>query len=125
MKRFGLALLLSATAGLAMAQPAPRPLFIVFFPLWSGALDNGANAVIAEAASQLKQSGASATVTGYADSRGSSQANIYLTELRAQRVIDGLVADGVSPSQLKLVARGSQPDKSIASRRVEIAVSGP
>ena len=47
------------------------------------------------------------TVTGYADNTGSSQSNVYLSELRAQRVIDGLMADGIPAQRLKLVAAGA------------------
>lgn len=105
----------------ALAQP---PVLVVFFPDWSGAIDNAANRVIGQAATLAKTTQGTVTVTGYADSTGSTQANIYLTQLRAQRVIDGLEADGVPSSRLKLVAAGKQEEAGVASRRVEIAISG-
>ncbi len=80
--------------------------------------------MIGQAADLAKQSpGSTITVTGYADSTGSSQANVYLTQLRAQRVIDGLIADGVPANSLKLEAAGKQEHAGIVSRRVEIAIS--
>ena len=106
----------------ALAQP---PVLIVFFPDWSGAIDNAANRVIGQAADLAKSSPkGTITVTGYADNTGSSAANVYLTQLRAQRVIDGLIADGVPAARLKLVAAGRQAEPGVASRRVEIAIGG-
>ena len=103
----------------ALAQPAR----IVFFADWSGAVDDAAKNVIDQAAAAAKQSpDASITVTGYADSTGSEQANIYLTQLRAQRVVDAMVADGVPASRLKMVAAGRQEEPGVASRRVEIVM---
>jgi outer membrane protein OmpA-like peptidoglycan-associated protein len=105
----------------ALAQP---PVLVVFFPDWSGAIDHAADRVIGQAADIAKQSpGSTITVTGYADNTGSTAANVYLTQLRAQRVIDGLIADGVPAQSLKLVSAGKQAEAGIASRRVEIAIS--
>jgi outer membrane protein OmpA-like peptidoglycan-associated protein len=126
MKRF---LALAIFAALAAASPARaqpeggmQPLFVVFFPDWSGAIDDAASSVIARAAVVAKiVPKATIQVTGYADNAGSAQANIYLTQLRAQRVIDGLVADGVPAAQLQLIAKGAQAIPGVSSRRVEIA----
>ncbi len=104
----------------AMAQSK----LVVFFPDWSGALDDSARSVISQAADLAKKTpDATITVTGYADDTGSEKANLYLTQLRAQRVIDWLVSDGVPASQLTLEAAGKQAEKGVASRRVEIAFS--
>ena len=116
---YSAAIALSLIALPALAQPA----HIVFFPDWSGAIDEAAQNVIGQAATAAKQSpDKDITVTGYADSSGSAQANIYLTQLRAQRVIDAMVADGVPASRLKMVAAGRQARAGVASRRVEIAI---
>lgn len=120
-------LLLAATASLSLALPAAAqpPVEVVFFADWSGALDDAAQTVIQHAASTAKQNpGAPITVTGYADNTGSEQANLYLTQLRAQRVVDTLTADGVDPARLKMVAAGEQRQRGVASRRAEI-VFGP
>ena len=111
--------------GILMAVPAmaQAPLQIVFFPDWSGALDDAAKAVIDRAAQLAKASPHDPIrVTGYADGTGSSQANIYLCKLRAQRVIDLLAADGVRAGRLKLVSAGPQTQVGVAGRRVEIAI---
>jgi outer membrane protein OmpA-like peptidoglycan-associated protein len=119
--------LFAATAMTLIALPAlaQPPVLIVFFPDWSGAIDNAATRVIGQAADLAKQNpSARITVTGYADNTGSSTANIYLTQLRAQRVIDGLIADGIAARRLKLVAAGGQTGAGVVSRRVEIAIQG-
>ena len=118
---FGAALLIaSIAAGSAVAQPA----MVVFFPLWSGALDDAAKDVINHAAAAAKQQpNAHIIVTGYADTLGSAAADQDLSQLRAQRVIDKLQAAGVPAAQMQLVAKGAQPETGVASRRVEIAIS--
>src|SRR5580698_4600463 len=109
---------------IALPAGAQAPVRIVFFPDWSGAIDDAARNVIAQAAEAAKQSPKAAiTVTGYADNTGSAKANVYLTELRAQRVIDGMIADGVSAKRLKMVAAGRQAELGVASRRVEISIA--
>lgn len=121
MKRWAMAAAVIAGLGGGARAQTQAPVYLVFFPLWSGDLDSAANQVIADAAARLKQGG-QATVTGFADNAGSQQANLFLTQLRAQRVIDGLVAAGVAPDHLKLVAAGAQQQPGIASRRAEIDI---
>jgi outer membrane protein OmpA-like peptidoglycan-associated protein len=119
--------LFAATALTLLALPAlaQPPVLIVFFPDWSGQIDSAATQVIAQAAKLANDNpSAAVTVTGYADNTGSSQSNVYLSELRAQRVIDGLMADGIPAQRLKLVAAGQQNQRGVASRRVEIAITG-
>ncbi len=104
----------------AMAQ---APVQIVFFPDWSGAFDDSGKAVIQHAADAAKLAPkAIITVTGYADAKGSSKANQYLAKLRAQRVIDALVDDGVPAAHMKMLAAGKQPETGVVGRRVEIAI---
>ncbi len=118
---------------LANAQPAngsangPGRAFIVFFQEWSAGFDEPALQTIALAAAAAKADPSAAiAVTGYADPLGSVQANIYLTETRAQVVTDQLVADGVSPSRIHQHAAGKVPYQltSQESRRVVITVGG-
>ena len=47
-------------------------------------------------------------VQGYTDIRGSDDYNAELSERRAQRVVDWLVAHGVEPERLRVAARGEQ-----------------
>jgi len=106
--------------------PASRgsaPSAIVFFPDWSAALDPSALSIIKDAAAKITAStAAKITVSGYADVNGSHAANHYLTQLRAQRVIDLLIADGVPKSRLRMQANGKQQSPGVASRRVEIII---
>jgi outer membrane protein OmpA-like peptidoglycan-associated protein len=67
------------------------------------------------------------TVASYADPYGSEKANIDFTHLRAQVVIDGLVANGVLASRIQRREIGSVKFQSDPqeSRRVEIIVGNP
>jgi len=119
-------LLLSALAACAGKPPAKQA-FVVFFHEWSAELDAEAQDVIARAAALARTSpNAVVHVTGYADPEGSVQANIELSRLRAQVVVDGLVKQGVAQDRLRRSARGptSFALSSLESRRVEIAIGG-
>ena len=130
MRRLPMLMLLAGLGGCAAPAPqaggAPQRYF-VFFQQWSAALDDSANQVIGAAAAQAKaQPGAPVRVVGYADPTGSAQANIQLSQLRAQVVADGLATDGIGPARIARSARGatSFEGTSQESRRVEIDV-GP
>ena len=126
------------TAAQPAAPPPPAPVanppvgstgrnYVVFFQEWSAGLDEPALKTIAiAAAAAAKNPAAPVTVTGYADPLGSVQANIYLTETRAQVVTDQLTADGVNPARIHQHAAGKVPYTltSQESRRVIIAVGG-
>ncbi len=114
---------LLAALSVAPAKAA-QPAAVVFFTLWSALLDDAASSVVEQAASQINASQTGIiTVTGYADISGSAEANSLLAKLRAQLVIDQLVADGVSRTRLKRADRGATPDIGGAneSRRVLIS----
>jgi outer membrane protein OmpA-like peptidoglycan-associated protein len=118
----GAAMVVLLATNPARAQP---PVEVVFFSTWSGDLDESAQAVIARAAQTAKAHPAvHLTVTGYADSQGSNAADKLLSQLRAQRVIDTLMADGVPGDQLDLVAHGATPATDVSGRRVEITFAG-
>lgn len=107
----------------ALPAQAGGPRAIVYFTNWSAALDDTARSVIAAAAANITAAKAARVdVVGYADSDGSPKANMFLTEARAQQVIDALAAAGVDPHRLHLVARGRQDEAGIGSRRVEIVI---
>jgi outer membrane protein OmpA-like peptidoglycan-associated protein len=111
----GAAMVVLLATNPARAQP---PVEVVFFSTWSGDLDESAQAVIARAAQTAKAHPAvHLTVTGYA-------ADKLLSQLRAQRVIDTLMADGVPGDQLDLVAHGATPATDVSGRRVEITFAG-
>ncbi len=103
---------------------AQRPPILVFFPEWSAQFDDAAQSIVDSAAALIKQApDAKITVIGYADPKGSRQADIYLSEVRAQRVIDRLVADGIDAARLSVDAAGRQLTPGVASRRVEIVIT--
>ena len=109
---------------LALAGCAGRQEFTVFFPERSAALDEPAHQVIAGAARQAQQDPAApVNVIGYTDSAGSPQADVILSQRRAQAVAGALVADGVPSSRLARTGRGQTGgDPGLASRRVEITI---
>jgi len=62
-------------------------------------------------------------VIGYTDSAGSPQADIVLSQQRAQAVADALVADGVASSRLVRLGQGQTGgNPGVMSRRVEIRI---
>ena len=109
----------------AAAQAAPIPTLVVFFDEWSGALDHAARDVINQAAILSRSvPGARIEVAGYADDAGNPKASLALTQLRAHRVAEALERDGVSQSEITVRAEGAQREPGVASRRVEITISG-
>jgi outer membrane protein OmpA-like peptidoglycan-associated protein len=129
MRRLGLLLLLlCAATSSTRAADVPAQKFVVFFQEWSAALDDSAQSVITRAADWVKSHpGNVAHVNGFADTTGSKEANILLSELRAQVVVDQLQTDGVDPARVKQRGHGSVQFAltSQESRRVEISISRP
>ena len=114
-----------AAAAAQMARTTESPVMVVFFPDWSGAIDHAARDVIKQAADRTRQMpGAHVLVAGYADSTGTKEADLALTQLRARRVADILIEDGVPAAEISLKAEGAQRIHGVASRRVEITISG-
>jgi outer membrane protein OmpA-like peptidoglycan-associated protein len=101
---------------------------IVFFTGSSAQLDDAAKAVVVGAADWAKRHpDMPVVVASYADPYGSAQANAAFTRLRAQAVIDALVADGVPPARIQRQDIGSVGFQLDAqeSRRVEITIGHP
>jgi outer membrane protein OmpA-like peptidoglycan-associated protein len=116
-------LVLSATMGTAHAADPASQRYVIYFQEWSAAVDKPAQDLIAQVAAMARTQGGPIHVIGFADPNGSKAANILLSELRAQRVIDLLSDAGVAPA--RLVSRGKGPVQyamtSLESRRVEIS----
>lgn len=123
-------LLLSLCTGIGHAaekKRAPQPpvqRFVVFFQEWSARLDDAAQSVVTQAADYAKAHPANfAHVAGFADPTGSQKANMLLSDLRVQVVIDQLREDGVPGAHI--IGRGHGPVQfalsSQESRRVEIS----
>ncbi len=118
--------LLTLPAGCALAPPSQRA-FVVFFEPWSVMPDAQGRAAIDDAAGLARNSsGAAVQVVGFADPEGSTAANVELSRLRAQIVVDGLVKAGVAPARIRQSARGPTGfvESSLESRRVEITIAG-
>jgi outer membrane protein OmpA-like peptidoglycan-associated protein len=97
--------LLCGVAGCGMqfggTPPSTSPVTPVFFQPFSASLDPDAVAAIASAAAAAKQSpDAPVTVTGAADSVGTTQANKALSRERADAVAAQLAADGVATPRI-------------------------
>ena len=110
----------AASVGRA-AEPART---VVYFSSWSALVDKPAHDEIAAVAAAAKaQPAQRIALTGYASTVGSLAANTLLAQLRAQIVLDELVADGVAPERIMLRSVGATSFAldPIESRRVEIA----
>ena len=127
MRRLGILFLLFCVAtGGARAADSPAPTFVVFFQEWSAALDEPAQAVINQAAEWMKaHPGNTVRVNGFADPTGSKKANILMSDLRAQVVVDQLQGDGVDAKRIRQRGHGSVKFAltSQESWRVEIGIS--
>ncbi|MGH7101774.1 MAG: OmpA family protein [Acetobacteraceae bacterium] len=119
---------LAGLAFVTVPAHAAEQRFVVFFQEWSAGLDKAALQTIAVAArAAAEDPGAKISVTGYADLLGSVQANLYLTETRAQVVTDQLKSDGVAAPRITQHSAGQVPYQltSQESRRTIITVGGP
>ena len=117
-------------AALALAAPPARASekFIVFFPAWSAELEPAAQDVVAAAIAYAQQNTAMRVeVIGFASTNGGEKANLYLSLLRAQRIVDAMATGGVAPARLSRVGEGAVNAVGSAeeARRVEIVVRTP
>ena len=125
MRQNSIILILCSLSSCAMLDGAPKPNYIVFFQQRAATVDPVAAPIVARAAEKAKSMpDASVTVYGYTDSAASPQADVLLSQQRAQHVADALVADGVSSGRIVRRGRGQTGgDPGVASRRVEIDVT--
>src|ERR1700730_17578335 len=102
--------------------------YVVFFRGSSAQMDASAEEVLVGAADWArKHPDMPVIVASYADPYGSQKATADFTSLRAQVVVDGLVANGVLASRIARREIGSVNFQIDAqeSRRVEITVGRP
>jgi outer membrane protein OmpA-like peptidoglycan-associated protein len=102
--------------------------YVVFFRGSSTQMDDATEAVLVAAANWAKKHpDMPVIVASYADPYGSEKANADFTRLRAQVVVDGLIANGVIASRIQRREVGSVKFQSDPqeSRRVEITVGNP
>jgi len=118
-------LLLAASAAFGVARADEVRRFVVYFGSWSARIDTPARKVVAAAAAAARRdTAATVSVTGYASTIGSVEANTLLSQLRAQIVSDELAGDGVDANRIVRTATGAtvfmvQP---VEARRVVIEV---
>ncbi len=102
-------------APLPPAPPAPPPAppmdapeqFVVFFGFNKCNITAEADAVLSEAASAAKSSGAaSVLIVGHTDTMGSNSYNEKLSDCRANAAKSGLIAKGVSAGSISATGRG-------------------
>ena len=102
--------------------------YVVFFRGSSAQLDDQAKGVLVSAGNWAnRHPKMPVLVASYADPYGSETTNAEFTRLRAQAVIDGLIATGVAASRIQRQDVGpvkfeSEPQE---SRRVVITVGSP
>lgn len=112
----------------APAAPAPQVdpnrALPIFFEAWSAFIEEPARVALAEVATYIKANPRiPVLVVGYADPRGSAEANMILSRLRARVVADTLVENGVPRNRIRILYRGATPGfESLESRRVEVRV---
>ena len=89
------AAIIAAASFSAQAHAGQKPIGVVFFTEWSAFPDRAAKQVISESKAVIDgNKHAIVTVTGCADTNVSTKAGLLLSKLRAQIVMDMLVAQG-------------------------------
>ena len=125
MHRLGLLLLMACAMSSSVCAADPPEKFVVFFQEWSAAIDDAAQDVITHASDWVKSHPSNvARVNGFASPTGSRQANVLMADLRAQRVVDQLLSDGVDAKRIQQRGHGPVPFavSEQESRRVEITI---
>ena len=114
----------------APAQSAAAAPLVIYFDIGSAVLPRSASVQL-DNASRLYREGNPIVmiVTGSSDATGSAEQNLHLSELRANAVLQGLIARGIPAARFQVLAKGatepavpespSQPEAK--NRRVEIA----
>lgn len=117
------AVMLTATTGAAIAQGTPAPAaaapeaLVLHFDLGSSAVREQDRAVL-DQASRLYRDGHPVVmiVSGSADSVGSPEANLLISQQRASVVLRGLVARGIPAERFQLLAKG-ETDPAVPERQ--------
>jgi len=115
----------SAAKAPAPAQAAGTPVASVRFATASAALDANGATVVRQAAASMIAIGTAIVVTGYADARGNHDANVALAKRRAVAVRDALVAEGITPERVRMLAPVDVTGSGSAdeARRVDIGLA--
>jgi outer membrane protein OmpA-like peptidoglycan-associated protein len=127
MRRLLCVCLLLSLGACVLFEPSGQR-YVVFFRESSTQMDDPAAAVLVSAANwATRHPDMPVIVASYTDPYGSEKANADFSRLRAQAVIDGLVANGVLASRIQRREIGSVKFQSDPqeSRRVEVTVGSP
>lgn len=126
------ALSIGACADKAPPVPVAPPSYMVFFDLGSDRISEQSQNTVAQAAQAFKsRANTRLTVTGYADTVGSPAANQVLSQRRADKVRNDLIASGVPASAITAIGAGEdgllvptgQEQKEPRNRRAYIVFS--
>jgi outer membrane protein OmpA-like peptidoglycan-associated protein len=125
MRRLSFCALLLAVAFATTARAAEPRTFVLYFTSWSALIEQPAGQIVAAAVTAANAAPLETiTVTGYASTIGSLEANTLLARLRAQIVTDALVAAGVNRERIRL--SGTSPTtflvEPVESRRTVIQI---
>ena len=127
-RRFLSVLVAGPVLGATACAPKPAvvdapPKSVGFFTNFSADLDADAQQVVEHiSADALASPRRTIYVEGYANPLGSPEASRKLSDLRAQVVVDAIVAHGVPPSRIVSRPRGATAaDAGIESRRVDVS----
>lgn len=114
----------AAAPAATATQVDPNRALPIFFEAWSAFLEEPAQQALGQVATYIKANPrVPVLVVGYADPRGSAEANMILSRLRARVVADALIAAGVPTGRIRIIYRGATPGfESLESRRVEVRV---
>jgi outer membrane protein OmpA-like peptidoglycan-associated protein len=116
------AALLLGLASCATAPAGPKS-YAVFFAAKSSALDPAAVELIGQVATAAKAGTGRVQVLGWTGNGGSPDADVTLSQQRADRVANALVVDGVQRERIVQEGRGQTgTDPGVESRRVEIRI---
>ena len=123
-RRWLFALLLTAAFATTARAAEPRT-FVLYFGSWSALIEPSAEQIVAAAVTAANADPLSTiTVTGYASTIGSTEANTLLARLRAQVVTDALVTAGINRERIRL--SGTSPTtfvvQPVESRRTVIQI---
>ncbi len=80
----------------------------VYFNFGKANLTDDAKIIVKEQANELKASGATSTIEGRTDERGTSEFNMALGAKRAEAVKKELVKNGVNPDSISTISYGKE-----------------
>jgi peptidoglycan-associated lipoprotein len=87
----------------------------VFFAYNSAELDDDAQELLQDQVAWIKQYGASVTIEGHCDERGTREYNLALGEKRAQAVKNYLILMGISNANVRTISYGKERPAVIGS----------